>query len=429
MTTGRLVAVAFIFLCTTVGWFTLGGSIVHRTGESDERLAREVAQLWGGRHDQLAPSAAVERSRDVTESVQEKDDKGQVHTRQVTKTVIDTVALPLESSRLAVALDLDQRRKGLLWYDTYGVAFRGTYAVRNPDAEERTLVVQFRFPSADAIYDGFVFRVAGKEAPPVTDLSQGASASVRVPAGGEVPVEITYRSRGLGPWTYAFVPSGVGQVRDFTLDMTTDFTNIDFPAGTLSPGSRERQGEGWRLGWRFDSLVTGQRIGMDPPDRINPGPLAARITFFAPVSLLGFIVVMLVLGVLEGRSLHPVNYFFLAAAFFAFHLLLAYLVDHVNVHASFAIAAVTSIALVVSYLRLVGGWRLAVRQAGLAQFAFLVLFSYSFFFEGYTGLTVTIGAVIALFVLMQLTAKVDWDRVFDAGDRGVRTGARPPAIP
>jgi len=133
--------------------------------------------------------------------------------------------------------------------------------------------------------------------------------------------------------------------------------------------------------------------------------------------------------VLEGRSLHPVNYFFLAAAFFAFHLLLAYLVDHVNVHAAFAIAAVTSIALVVSYLRLVGGWRMAVRQAGLAQIAFLVLFSYSFFFEGYTGLTVTIGAVIALFVLMQLTAKVDWDRVFDARDGGVRTGARPPAIP
>ena len=31
------------------------------------------------------------------------------------------------------------------------------------------------------------------------------------------------------------------------------------------------------------------------------------------------------------------NYFFLSAAFFAFHLLLAYLVDHVDVHAAFAL--------------------------------------------------------------------------------------------
>ena len=35
------------------------------------------------------------------------------------------------------------------------------------------------------------------------------------------------------------------------------------------------------------------------------------------------------------------NYLFVAAAFFAFHLLLAYLVDHVYIHAAFAIAAAT----------------------------------------------------------------------------------------
>ena len=69
-----------------------------------------------------------------------------------------------------------------------------------------------------------------------------------------------------------------------------------------------------------------------------------------------------------------------SAAFFAFHLLLAYLVDHVDVH--------------------------------LAQLVFLVLFSYAFVFEGYTGLTVTVGAVLTLFVLMQLTGRVDWNEVF-----------------
>ncbi len=150
---------------------------------------------------------------------------------------------------------------------------------------------------------------------------------------------------------------------------------------------------------------------MELPRPINPGPLAARITFFAPVSLLFFFTVMVVLGALRGQSLHPVNYFFLAAAFFAFHLLLAYLVDHVNVHASFVIAAAASVFLVVSYLRLVGGWRVAVLEAGVAQVVFLVLFSYAFFFEGYTGLTVTVGAVITLFVLMQMTGRVKWDDV------------------
>ena len=198
--------------------------------------------------------------------------------------------------------------------------------------------------------------------------------------------------------------------------MTTDFAAIDFPAGTLSPSGRAAQRGGWRLTWRFDSLVTGQKIGMDPPDRLNPGPLASRITFFAPVSLLFFMAVMVMLGVVRRRSLHPMNYFFLAAAFFSFHLLLAYLVDHIDVHAAFLVAALTSILLVVSYLRLVAGMRLALLEAGVAQLVFLVLFSYAFFFEGYAGLTVTVGAVATLFVLMQMTGGVDWEEAFARKD-------------
>ena len=159
-------------------------------------------------------------------------------------------------------------------------------------------------------------------------------------------------------------------------------------------------------------MAGGQRIGVTAPNRLNPGPLASRITFFAPVSLLFFFTVMVILGIMRGRSLHPMNYFFLAAAFFAFHLLLAYLVDHLDINASFSIAAGTSLFLVISYLRVVAGMRVALVEAGAAQLVFLVLFSYAFFFEGVTGVTVTIGAVLTLFVLMQVTARVRWDEVF-----------------
>jgi inner membrane protein involved in colicin E2 resistance len=219
-------------------------------------------------------------------------------------------------------------------------------------------------------------------------------------------------SRGLDEWSYALAPSGVTQVRDLVVTMTTDFDAVDFPPGTMSPTTMTRTPRGRNIEWKFSSLVTGQAIGMDLPDRTNPGPLAARITFFAPVSLLFFMTVLVILGILSDQTLHPMNYAFLSAAFFAFHLLLAYMVDHVNTHASFVASAATSIVLVVSYLRLVAGMRFAVRRAGVAQLVFLVFFSYAFFFEGYTGLTVTIGSIVTLFVLMQATAGVDWSTVF-----------------
>jgi len=106
------------------------------------------------------------------------------------------------------------------------------------------------------------------------------------------------------------------------------------------------------------------------------------------------------------------NYFFLAAAFFAFHLLLAYLADHVSIHTAFVISSVVSIVLVVSYLRLVVDWRFAVLDAGLTQLIYLVLFSYAFFFEGFTGLALTIGTIITLFVVMQMTGRIRWEQKF-----------------
>jgi hypothetical protein len=51
-------------------------------------------------------------------------------------------------------------------------------------------------------------------------------------------------------------------------------------------------------------------------------------------------------------------------------------------------------------------------QAGGAQFVYLVLFSYAFFIPGYTGLAVTIGSIVTLFLLMQLTARIRWAERF-----------------
>jgi hypothetical protein len=55
---------------------------------------------------------------------------------------------------------------------------------------------------------------------------------------------------------------------------------------------------------------------------------------------------------------------------------------------------------------------------------FLVLFSYAFFFEGFTGLAITIGAIVTLFVLMQMTARVSWDDVFSGGDASLAGAGR-----
>ena len=43
-----------------------------------------------------------------------------------------------------------------------------------------------------------------------------------------------------------------------------------------------------------------------------------------------------------------------------------------------------------------------------------MLFSYAFFLEGYTGLAITISAILTLFIVMQLTGRINWSERFAA---------------
>ncbi len=170
-------------------------------------------------------------------------------------------------------------------------------------------------------------------------------------------------------------------MQNFHLRINTNFKDIDFPDNTLSPASKHAIAGGWQLDWDYKNLLSGYSIAMTLPEKLQPGPLASEISFFAPVSLF-FSFPDFIVTTMRNIDLHPMNYFFLGAAFFAFHLLLAYLVDHLDIHVSFVISSAVSVLLVVTYLRLVVGTQFAIREAAIGQFIYLVLFSYAFFFKG-----------------------------------------------
>ena len=161
-----------------------------------------------------------------------------------------------------------------------------------------------------------------------------------------------------------------------------DYFGFDFPERTLAPAEKKPNSNGgWDLRWQYASLVSGFPIRVVMPEKLQPGPLAAEISYFAPVSLFFFFFVLWLGSTVRQIDIHPMHYFFLAAAFFAFHLLLAYLVDHLSIHLSLVICAGVSMGLVASYLRQVAGIDEAWRHVVAAQLLYLVLFSYAFFFN------------------------------------------------
>ncbi len=408
----RLFAIGFIFACVSVAWFVLAGATYKRTHTADSSLKSRVAQLWGAPQAQLPP--VILASETVTKKVESLEDG-----KKIIKTVEEklTEKLTLDSSDLQVGIKLDHRQKGLLWYSTYGVDFGATYVVTNNARVARDIEIAMPFPAKRAVFDDLRFEIDGAQW--ITKPAPGEDKFVghtRLGPGEQVTLRVGYRSQGLDRWSYHF-GSGVSEVRNFKLAMRTNFEAIDFPDDAISPVSKQRAADGWALKWEYRHLVSGVNIAMAMPDKLQPGPLASQIASFAPVSLFFFIVVLLTIGIVRGVDIHPMHFFFLAASFFSFHLLFAYLADQASIHAAFAIAAVVSMVLTISYLRIVFGVAFAIVAAGTAQLVYLVLFSYAFFFKGLTGLAITVGAIATLFVLMQITARVNWNAVF--GERKV----------
>lgn len=400
MTGLRLFAIFLIFIAAAFGWVVLGGSVQFRTDDAAAGGSEQVSGLWGEPQVQNAP---VFRSK--------------------------TDVLPVVSSDITAKFDLEQRRKGLLWYSTYAVDFAATYGVKNPSRETTAVSMQLTFPTATGVYDGFAVNVDGTEVP-VTYRNGAAVATFRVEPGATAKIVTGYRTQGLDEWRYV-ATQGVGVVDDFTLTMLTDFDGYDFPGDGVSPTSKQSTADGAELVWSYESLVSGRPIAIRMPKPINPGPVAARISFFAPVSLLFYFASLVLIGATRGKSIHPMNYAFLAAGFFAFHLLFAYLVDRVDIGVAFAIASVVSVGLCVSYLRAAVSDTGTVITAAIGQVVFLVLFSFSFFFEGFTGLAVTIGAVLTLAYFMRTTARIDWSELFErnAAERRARKEGAPLPLP
>lgn len=424
----KLLAIGLIFIGFGIAWMILGDINSDRTKGQTRLLQKRLQNAYGG-------PLMITPPQIFYEVIKEK--KGKVGGFETITSYKEKELMDPSRSDIEIDLKLERKKIGNLWFSTFLVEYRGEYEYDIESIPEKyrsyPLFLLPGLNSKESIYRSIKMNINDVAVQPLAKLvaSNPIELTSIVTPSGKIIVNFYYKTTGTDHMLYVLAgqqkndeqikttASGgrLTRLDNFDLKLRANFDNYEFPRRTIPPTSRKISEQINEFHWQFDKTVTGKNIGLIVPEEKNPGEIASRISFFAPVSLLFFFVVMMVFNILLRRELHPMHYFFLAATFLSFHLMFSYSADHISMYLAFGIASVISCILTFSYLIRFNGWKYSAIAVSL-QLLYLVVFSWSFFYKtatglGITGLIVTIVSVFTLFVLMQLIGKISWDEVFN----------------
>ena len=453
----RLFAIIAIYIGASIAWMILGSTSNNRGADRYNGMDDGIDQIWGSAIDQHAPELFVYRSSDLLSQLNDQpmivpvrrannadvatvkaasvvhganptptdianDEESTRNERAEQKIIRDNdlrrsnnvdYLNPIErengtfSSDISSQLHFEPRQKGLIWFSLFELNFSSTYRYKNTQGETQFALFNFPLPRSQALFDELSFKINDQERLEESFSKNLIQTVVTLKPDEEVVFSIAYRSRGRDSWRYSPNEDSL-RITNFKLQASTNFSDFNFPNDSLSPSQKEVKGSKHLLTWDIRSSLGSAPIAIEMPRLLQPGELSASLSYSAPISLLFFFVLVGLFSIRQNIPLHPINYLLCAAAMFSFHLLFSYTADRLSLPVAFSLSSIVSVGLTVSYFYRMVSVKFALREIALTQLLFLVGFSLAHFLEGYTGLSITLMAILTLAVIMHSTAKIQW---------------------
>lgn len=452
----KLAIVFGLVLLFLIPWASVWAIVAERTSRREEAV-REVSAIWGG-HQQVGAvvlsvpyrertfvTANANGTSTTTEAwtegrarfvAEQLDIQAQMtpstRSRGVFPVTVYTARLRMTGKFAAPKASALRLQDGTLYWDcaTLLIGMSHTKGV-NPDAsltwngQPLTLA-----PSADNV-SGLFGHGLESAVPNLAALAEAGR--------GEVPFDIMLELKGTRG--LAFLPTG----KITTVTLTSSWPDPSFTGAAL-PDERRNDANGFEAKWRAGSFDRGfaqawtdsnstrnsdnNSASYPEPYRAEspsaPSSTAFGVDLLTPVDLyqqteravkygmlfvgLTFLVFLL-MELLRGVRVHPVQYLLVGSALMVFYLLLLSLAEHVGFGAAYAAASAATVALVGMYAaNAFRARREGIRAGALLAALYAVLFVL-LRLEDYALLA---GAVLLFGVLasvMYLTRRVDWYNV------------------
>lgn len=379
----------------------IGLRIDDRHSSTYTRSLKAVQQIWGGAIIQYPPTFTYAEA-ETREYTNEKT--GKVESRQIQ--VARDVGIQTQNVRVNVTSNI--RQKGLLKFAGYGLEFDGEYVIRNRESGARIFRFNFALPENAGNITGIEILLADQPHTADTNLADGFQWYGVLRPGEERHFRIKYQANGTDRFDYLL---GANQLEVGQLDfkLTTDFSDYRIPEEAMAPGQEAADDQQTKIEWASKNLVTGQNIALRFLIEGNYGKVASKLFFYAPLALLLFTGFLLIMNAAKDVRLHPMHFLFLMTGFFVFYLFGSYIISFVHILLGIGLALGLSTGIMLYYAYLIRKGDEFFQSVAFGTAMFQWIFSIAFFFPAYTGLMITLAAIISLVALMRATATIDWE--------------------
>ena len=382
-----------LFLPLLIGWFLLMIRVQTRTRFALWSQMESVKRIWGGNLEQPMPSIRYKGFGSNVSTL----NKGRIH-----------------ASDISVELEMDYRKKGLVYYTGYNANFVGKYTIQNLEDEKIYLSFIFPYPmqQGEGILQNVKLLVNDEEDTENTEYQQNLALWTGLLEPEELlNVTVQYHSRGLNHFIYGFEPGR--QINNFHMTLqVSGASNVDYPVSTMTPTQTEATPEGTMLIWELDRSLTEFNIGVILPDKLNVAQQIAVMARRAPAFFLLFLASLCAILTLSENPLNFIRIAIICVAYFFFYPLFAYLSVYMHVGLSFVLSFAIPGLLIFNYSRILYNIKIATAIC-LAYTFYLGITSLAALFPTHTGLILVIEGVVLLAVIMQVLSRYQNVKLFE----------------
>lgn len=375
-----------VFIPLLLGWLVLAERLEKRTHKATHYQLQSVKEIWGGNLAQPMPSVRYKRFGSDVSTLS----KGEIH-----------------ASDISVTLEVDYRKKGLVYYTGYNAEFVGKYTIQNPENENIYLSFIFPYPTrqGEGVLQNVKLLVNGEEDIEDTEYQPNLTLWTGLLAPSDsLVITVQYDGRGLNQFTYGFEPSK--QINNFTMKVDVQGAkNLDYAKSTMPPTEPlQETPQGKILVWKLDKALTQLNIGVILPDKLNIEAQLFLMMYRAPAFFFLFLVSLLAIIHLAGEKPNFISVAVTSIAYFLFYPLFAYLVIYLGVIFAFIISFGSIGLLILNYMRILYGLKIGLTIM-MAYIFYLGITSIATLLPTYTGLILTIEGVVLMGVIMQILSQ------------------------